>query len=77
MKNVIPGLSIGDCLDAEIIECVSETDLICSFQGDLLRVQNLSTTPMQPGQKITLQVLSIRPLKFATSAHSGRFSKRA
>ncbi|HRO67426.1 MAG TPA: hypothetical protein PL182_07670 [Pseudobdellovibrionaceae bacterium] len=77
MKNVIPTLKTGDRLQAEIIECLSATELICSFEGDLLRVQNLSATPLKPGQQIHLKVLSTNPLKFGTTTRQGPLSRHA
>lgn len=77
MKTVIPTLKVGDHLQAEIIECLSSTELICSFEGDLLRVQNLSANSLKPGQQIHLRVLSTNPLKFGTTTKQRTLSRHA
>ncbi len=64
MKFVIQNLHFGDIIEAEVTELLSENELIMSFQGDLLRVQNQSLKFLEVGQKINCRVSELSPLRF-------------
>ena len=63
MKKVVPHLQLNQKVWALVEELISN-DLIVNFQGDLIRVGNLSGRRFRPGQRIQLQVSSISPLGF-------------
>lgn len=63
MKNLLPHLKVGDRVRVKVIERVSPQEMICSFEGDLLRVSNRTLLSIQVGDEITLEVLSLRPLQ--------------
>ena len=64
MKFVVDQLHFGDIIEAEVTELLDENDVIMSFQGDLLRVQNHSQRPLALGQKLKCRVKSTKPLRF-------------
>lgn len=63
MKKIIPHLKADQKVWA-LVEEVNGVNLIVSFQGDLIRVGNLSGRRFRPGQRIQLLVASIQPLSF-------------
>lgn len=63
MKKVVPHLKVAQKVWA-LVEEIIGTDLIVSFQGDLIRVGNQSGRRFRPGQRIQLQVAGIQPLSF-------------
>jgi hypothetical protein len=64
MKFVIQSLQFGDVIEAVVTEILSEDEVIMSFKGDLLRVQNQSLKPLELGQKINCRVSAVDPLRF-------------
>lgn len=64
MKFTLPQLKVSQRVWALIEEVVGREDLIVSFQGDLIRVQNQSQRRFRPGQRIQLVVASTDPLGF-------------
>lgn len=64
MKFVINQLQFGDVIEAEVTEILSDEDIIMSFRGDLLRVQNHSQINLKLGQKLNCRVRSVQPLRF-------------
>lgn len=68
MKKIVPHLKINEKVWALVEEIsgvgTSNSDLIVSFQGDLIRVGNQSGRRFRPGQRIQLQVVGIQPLSF-------------
>lgn len=63
MKQIVPHLKLDQKVWALVEELIS-SDLIVSFQGDLIRVANQSNRRFRPGQRIQLQVTGISPLSF-------------
>ncbi len=64
MKFVVQGLQFGDVIEAHVSEVLSENEVIMSFQGDLLRVQNQSRQRLEVGQKLNCRVNAVNPLSF-------------
>ena len=64
MKFVIPDLRSGDIIEAEVTEILSDIEVIMSFKGDLLRIQNHSRNLLKLGQKVQCRVSSAHPLQF-------------
>ena len=64
MKFVVQSLHFGDVVEAEVSEILTDNEIIMSFQGDLLRVQNHSRKTLVRGQKLFCRVTSIEPLRF-------------
>lgn len=64
MKTTLPYLKNGDRVVAEVVEKVTVSDYIASFNGDLIRITNNTGRSLQTGEKISLEVQSINPLKF-------------
>ena len=64
VKFVIQSLHFGDVIEAEVSELLTENEVIMSFQGDLLRVQNHSRSTLKVGEKLNCRVTSIDPLRF-------------
>jgi|JI10StandDraft_1071094.scaffolds.fasta_scaffold2232863_1 hypothetical protein len=64
MKQSIHQLVLNQKVWSLIEEIMDNDDLIVSFQGDLIRVQNQSGRKFRPGQRIQLRVSSLAPLSF-------------
>lgn len=72
MKFTVHKLRVGDLVRAQIIEVLrpgrgesgSGEELIVSFQGDLIRVQNKSQSAFVSGDKILVRVTQVSPLLF-------------
>ncbi len=64
MKQTLPQLTLDQKVWAIIEEVMTNDDLIVSFQGDLIRVQNQSSRKFRPGQRIQLKVTAVTPLAF-------------
>jgi hypothetical protein len=64
MKFVVQDLIVGEITTAKITEILSETEVIMSFAGDLLRVQNLSRRQLQIGELVQCKVTQLHPLRF-------------
>ncbi len=72
MKFTVHKLRVGDMVRAQIVEVLragrgestAGEELIVSFQGDLVRVQNKSQMIFQAGDKILVKVTQITPLLF-------------
>lgn len=64
MKFVLSGLNIGDPVVGKVVENLPDFELIISFNGDLLRVQNESGRTLRVGDHVTLTVKAIQPLQF-------------
>jgi hypothetical protein len=76
MKFVVQDLRVGEITTAKITEILSETEVIMSFAGDLLRVQNLSRRHLRVGDIVQCRVTQVQPLRFelarAQAGRSGR-----
>jgi len=65
MKFTVHKLRVGDLIRAQIVEVIGDGDeLIVSFQGDLIRVQNKSLCQLKAGEKILVRVTQTAPLFF-------------
>ena len=64
MKFVVQDLHFGDVIEVHVSELLSESEVIMSFQGDLLRVQNQSRLRLEVGQKLSCRVSAVNPLRF-------------
>lgn len=64
MKFVLRDLQIGESLQGRVAEVLSESDVIISFDGDLLRVHNETRRPLRVGDTVTCIVRAIQPLRF-------------
>lgn len=64
MKFTLPNLKLGESLKGRIHEVLPGGDLIVSFSGDLLRVQNESNHLFAAGDSVTLIVRALQPLRF-------------
>ena len=62
MKNTIYKLRVGDQIWAQVVEHISASEFIVSFQGDLVRVRNESLCSLKPDEKILVRVMSLAPL---------------
>jgi hypothetical protein len=70
MKFTVHKLRVGDLLRAQIVEVVGHDELIVSFQGDLIRVQNKSFSHLRSGDKILVRVTQTSPLFFQLVSES-------
>jgi hypothetical protein len=57
-------LQVGQIIWATIEEIQSVRELLVNYQGDLLRVQNLTSGEFRLGQRIRLEVVATVPLEF-------------
>jgi len=64
MKTTIHRLRIGDKVWAQVLELLSNEEMIVNFNGDLIRVRNESQKPLYVGDKVLVQAVAIRPLQF-------------
>ena len=64
MKFVIDDLKIGEFTVAKVTEILSMDEVIMSFNGDLLRVQNESRRSFQIGEIVKCRVTQLHPLRF-------------
>lgn len=64
MAKSLRELRLKERLWASIEECLDGREVIASFNGQLLRIANLSRTELRPGQKVQLMVESLHPLQF-------------
>lgn len=64
MKLRISALKIGQKVWATCEEVRSNSEILVNFEGDLLRVQNLSGRTLRVGQRLQLLVESTAPLQF-------------
>ena len=64
MKFTINRLKPGEVVSAEVVETVSNGELIVNFNGDLIRVANESQRKFAPKQSLQLRVMTVSPLSF-------------
>ena len=60
-------LQLGQILRGKVIEKLSESALIVSFDGTLLRVENQSRVRIEVGESVSLEIVEIDPLRFRLS----------
>ena len=64
MKFIVQKLQFGEIIEARVTEILSEQEVIMSFKGDLLQVQNHSRQKLSVGESIYCRVTSTSPLRF-------------
>ncbi len=64
MKPRVASLKQGQKVWATCEEARANHEILVNFEGDLLRVQNLSDRQIRVGQRIQLLVETVYPLKF-------------
>ncbi|MDG0816930.1 hypothetical protein [Bdellovibrio svalbardensis] len=75
-KAFLTSLKKGQILHAQVEDISSVTGILLNFQGDLLRISNLTGQMISKGQSIRLQVMSLEPLQFQVfNSHSTRFQR--
>lgn len=65
LKPQISKLKLGQKIWAVSEEILPGGEILANFEGDLLRVRNLSDRILRPGQRIQLKVDSLQPLRFS------------
>ncbi|WP_413559880.1 hypothetical protein [Bdellovibrio sp. HCB209] len=60
----LKSLTKGQILHSVVEEKQSGVDVLCNFQGSLLRIVNHTGQPMEKGQSVRLQVKCTDPLEF-------------
>ena len=66
---------LGDLVVCEVIEILNVSEIIVSFKGELMRVQNLSYRSLRVGEFIHLIVQGIEPLQFKLFAQRPGFDR--
>lgn len=64
MKFTVPHFRTGDLIEGIVEEVMRDQQLVVSFQGDLIRVKNVSVREFKKGDSLMLVVSSISPLQF-------------
>lgn len=64
MKFVVRNLKVGQRVSARVEDLLPEGEILASFQGDLLRIRNVTGRRFTIGQNVSLQVMAVQPLKF-------------
>lgn len=63
-QKFLRSLEKDQILRARVEEVTSPTEALCNFQGELLLISNYSGRLLKVGDPITLQVVSVTPLRF-------------
>lgn len=63
MKDVLKNLQLNENLSGKVVEIFPDGELLMSFSGSLIRVQNESNQPLQLGQVVTVIVKAISPIR--------------
>lgn len=63
-RAFLSSLKKGQILHAVVEDISSTTGVLLNFQGDLLRISNLTGQMISKGQSIRLQVRNLSPLEF-------------
>ncbi|AFY00305.1 hypothetical protein Bdt_0597 [Bdellovibrio bacteriovorus str. Tiberius] len=75
-RAFLKSLEKGQILHAQVEEVTSPTELLCNFQGELLLIFNHTGSGFKKNDPISLQVLSINPLRFQVfSPSSPKFQR--
>ena len=64
MRSYLNNLSVGLMVKAEVVELQSLTEVIVSFNGDLLKVQNKTRRSFKLGDCVDLIITSLKPFGF-------------
>ena len=64
MKFTIEKLKVGEQVTAQVAEVLIAGQILVSFRGDLVRVENRTHLRLAAGDRIRLRVTSIDPLGF-------------
>jgi cold shock CspA family protein len=73
MKPHLRNLRKGQRVWALVEENIAHGEAIINFSGDLIRVLNLSEKSLRPGQRVHLEVESVRPLKLKLITKTPRY----
>lgn len=63
-RRFLSSLEKGQILRATVDDVLSPTQLICAFEGELLRINNHTGKALRKGDTIRLQVKNTQPLEF-------------
>lgn len=63
-RSFLNSLEKDQILIANVEEVTSSSEALVNFQGELLLISNNTGQKLKQGDKITLQVLSVDPLRF-------------
>lgn len=75
-KAFLTSLKKGQILHATVEDVSSLTGILLNFQGDLLRISNLTGQIISKGQGVRLQVMNLDPLQFQVfDASSAKFQR--
>jgi hypothetical protein len=75
MKQSLKNVRVGDLILAVVVERASARDLIVSFDGDLLRINNQTGQTFRLGDQVELVVVTVRPLSFQLSPNSTKVQR--
>jgi hypothetical protein len=64
MGQMIAAFAVGDVVRGQVQETLGGGDLIVSFQGDLLRLDNRTGRQFWAGDWVFLRVAGANPLRF-------------
>lgn len=63
-RSFVKSLEKDQILRARVEEVSSSTELLCNFHGELLLIFNSTGQVFKVGDAISLQVMSVSPLRF-------------
>ena len=72
MKSALLDLKLNETLRGKVVEIFPDGELLMSFAGDLVRVQNETRRPFEVGQLVVVIVKAIEPVRFQLSESHGR-----
>lgn len=64
-KAFLSSLKRDQIFQGRIEVVLSQKDVVCNIDGNLLQVENHTGAPMARGTEITLQVESVEPLRLS------------
>jgi hypothetical protein len=64
VKAVLKDLQLNETLRGKVVEIFTDGELLMSFSGDLVRVQNETRRPFDVGQLVIVIVKAIEPVRF-------------
>lgn len=76
MKFVLRNLKVGESLKGCVEEMHPNGEILISFQGDLLRVQNQTGRRFHLGDSVQLIVKAVNPLRFQLLPDSEEMRRR-
>lgn len=64
-KAFLKSLKRDQIFHGRVEVVLSQKDVVCNIEGNLLQVENHTGSPMERGSEITLQVESVEPLRLS------------